>query len=471
MKVLLNLLKKKYYVSKKIGVFSFLLIGIMLYSQKEILRTSDMIIKDSIKKTKWFTLHAQETTVSQFRPKFKASYSGAHSQLPIEEWGTTITSTIYLGVKLWNNAQIVVNPEIAGGHGLSFAYGIAAFTNGEAFRVGNPDPTFYLARGYFKQLIPLTKEKALQEDGENKLAQYIPTKYFAITLGKVSIADYFDDNSFSHNPRTQFLSWGLMSNGAWDYPANTRGYTPSAIAEYIAKKWEIRYAISMMPNTANGNTMDKNIGKANANSFEIKYKYKINNQQGKISAIAFYNTALMGSYSAQNILQIPDTANPGSLINNYSIIASRQYGRNKYGFGLNVEQNINKNIGIFARASYNDGKNETWCFTEIDRAFSIGTSIKGTKWNREKDVFGFAYCISGLSSEHADYLSKGGLGFILGDGKLNYKNEHLLESFYSASLFDGKITPSLVCQLVANPAYNKDRGPINIYSIRLHISI
>ncbi len=471
MQVHINLLKKKYHLSKKVSVYSILLIGQMVFSQENILNKSNNIIVDSLKKSKWFTLHAQETTVSQFRPKFNASYSGAHSQIPIDEWGTTITSTIYLGLKLWNNAQVVINPEIAGGHGLSFAYGIAAFTNGEAFRVGNPDPTFYLARGCFKQIIPLTKDKEWQVEGENKLAQYIPTKYFAITVGKVSIADYFDDNSFSHNPRTQFLSWGLMSNGAWDYPANTRGYTPSIVAEYIAQKWEIRYAISMMPNTANGNIMDKNIAKANANSFEIKYKYKINSQQGKISAIAFYNTALMGSYTAQNILQIPDSINSGSFVNNYSIIASRQYGRSKYGFGLNIEQNLNDNIGVFARASYNDGKNETWCFTEIDRAFSMGASIKGIKWKRKNDVLGFAYCISGLSSEHADYLSKGGLGFILGDGKLNYNNEHLFESFYSASLFDGKITPSIVYQFVANPAYNKDRGPINIYSIRLHISI
>ncbi|MBI3518475.1 MAG: carbohydrate porin [Bacteroidetes bacterium] len=427
--------------------------------------------QDSTQKSKWFTLHAQETTVSQFRPKFKANYTGPHSQIPIEEWGTTITSTFFLGVKLWSNAQLVVNPEIAGGHGLSSAFGIAAFTNGEAFRVGNPDPTFYLARGYFRQFIPLSKEKEWQDEGENKLAQYIPKKYLALTIGKVSIADYFDDNTFSHNPRTQFLSWGLMSNGAWDYPANTRGYTPSIILEYISPKFEVRYAVSMMPNTANGNIMDKNVSKANANSFELKYKYKLNGQPGKISALAFYNTALMGSYTAPNIISRPDSANPNFMVNDYSIVASRQYGRSKYGFGLNVEQNINDQIGVFARASYNDGKNETWCFTEIDRAFSIGTSIKGSKWKRENDVFGLAYCISGLSDEHATYLANGGLGFIIGDGKLNYSNEHLWESYYSLSLCKGKITPSFVYQFVMNPAYNKDRGPINIYSIRLHLSI
>ncbi|MBA2611367.1 MAG: carbohydrate porin [Bacteroidetes bacterium] len=428
--------------------------------------------QDSLqKKIKWFTLHAQETTVTQFRPKFNALYTGAHSQTPEEQWATTITSTIFGGLKLWPQAQIFINPEIAGGSGLSSAFGIAAFTNGEAFRVGSPAPTIYLGRGFFRQLIPLSKEREWQDDGENKIAQYIPKKYISFTIGKISIADYFDDNSFSHNPRNQFLSWGLMSNGAWDYPANTRGYTPSIILEYISRKFEVRYGISMMPVTANGNIMDKNVNKANAHSFEVKYKYTVKNKPGKISALAFYNTAFMGSYTDANIISTADSANPNFYRNDYSIVASRQYGRSKYGFGLNIEQTITDNVGVFARASYNDGKSETWCFTEIDRAFSIGTSIKGNNWKRENDIIGIAYCLSGLSAEHANYLAKGGLGFIIGDGRLNYGNEHLFESFYSASLLNCRFTPSLVYQFVLNPAYNKDRGPINIFSLRLHFSI
>ena len=432
----------------------------------------NLVAQDSIQIPKRFTLHVQETTVSQYRPSFNAQYTGAHSQVPVNEWGTTITSTIYAGMRLWKNAQIFVNPEIAGGKGLSSAFGIAAFTNGEAFRVGSPEPIFYLARGYFRQLIPLNKNREMQLDGENKLQQLIPTNYLAFTVGKVSIADYFDDNTFSHNPRTQFLSWGLMSNGAWDYPANTRGYTPSAIIEYISQKFEARYAISMVPVTANGSVMDNNIPKANANSLELKYKYKIKGMQGKVSVLSFYNTSFMGSYtSLNNIQNVKKDYTPFQDTISYSIVNSRQYGRSKYGFGINIEQYITNDIGIFARASYNDGQNETWCFTEIDRALSIGTSITGTKWKRKNDVFGLAYCISGLSNEHTNYLSNGGLGFIIGDGKLNYSNEHLIETYYSASLFNGKIIPSLVYQFIANPAYNKDRGPINIYTIRLHFSI
>jgi high affinity Mn2+ porin len=444
---------------KNYKLLSFLLIKNVAFSQ------------DTSQVNKRYTLHAQETTVSQYRPKFKAAYTGHNSQVPENEWGTTITSSIFAGLKLWNGAQIFINPEIAGGHGLSSAFGIAAFPNGEAFRVGNPDPTIYIARAYFKQLFALSSTKKFQGDEENKIAQFIPESYLAFTVGKISIADYFDDNAFSHNPRSQFLSWGLMSNGAWDYPANTRGYTPSMVLEFISKKIELRFASCMMPKSANGNDMDLNITKANANTFEIKYKYKLNKQQGKISALTFYNTAFMGSYSSTNILSTPDSLNPNFYRNEYTIIASRQYGRSKYGGGINLEQNLTNNIGIFARASYNDGKNETWAFTEIDRAFSIGTLINGAKWKRNNDKFGLAYCISGLSQEHMNYLAKGGLGFIIGDGKLNYSNEHLFETFYSASFLNGLITPSLVYQLVINPAYKKDRGPINIYSIRMHFSI
>lgn len=428
--------------------------------------------QDSIPaREKWFTLHVQETTVSQFRPAFHASYTGEHSQTPGQQWATTLTSTLYTGLRLWPQAQVIVNPEIAGGSGLSSAYGIAAFTNGEAFRVGSPEPKIYVARAYFQQIFPLGKERILQEDDDNKIQKYIPETYISLTAGKVSIADFFDNNTFSHDPRTQFLSWGLMSNGAWDYPANTRGYTPAMILELVKKHWEARYAVSMMPSTANGNVMDKHIGKANASTLELTFKYTLAGREGKISALGFYNTAFMGSYTAPNIVSTPDSVNPGFIVNDYDISASRQYGRSKYGMGLNLEQAFTGNVGVFARASWNDGKNETWCFTEIDRALSIGTSIKGKRWKRGDDVVGFAYCVSGLSDEHASYLSKGGLGFMLGDGALNYRPENLLEAYYSLSLLNGRLIPSFIYQLIINPAYNADRGPVQVLSLRVHLTV
>ncbi len=445
---------------------------------KNIILTSSLLLcnfaqaQDSLYlQSKRFSLHMQETTVSQYRKSFAAPYSGAHSQTTNDEWATTITSTFFASMRPWKNAVICVNPEIAGGHGLSTAFGIAAFTNGEAFRVGNPDPTFYLARAFYRHYIPISSDRIIQEDAENKVLMNLPKNYLSITVGKISIADYFDDNTFSHNARTQFMCWGLMSNAAWDYPANTRGYTPSVLIEFVNETFEARYAFSMMPKNANGNIMDLNINKANANSFELKYKYKIGVQNGKISALAFYNTGFFGKYSASNLVTGLDPNLPGVFKTDYTIVASRQYGRSKYGFGINLEQYIQKNIGVFLKASYNDGNNETWCFTEIDQAASAGISIKGDKWKRKDDTFGLAYCISGISPQHQNYLKNGGLGFMLGDGRLNYAKEQVLESYYAMNLNQGRIIPSLVYQFVLNPGYNHDRGPIHVYSIRVHVNI
>ncbi|MGZ3884472.1 MAG: carbohydrate porin [Bacteroidia bacterium] len=432
---------------------------------------NSFIAQDSLStrpKKKWFSLHAQETTVGQYKPAIRAPYSGTNSLIGGEEWVNTLTSTLYTAVKLWPYSNIVFNPEIAGGAGLSQALGIAAASNGESFRVGNPAPTIYIARAYIRQLFPLSKERERQPDDENRVEQQVPVKYISLTVGKISIADYFDDNSFAHNPRTQFLSWGLMSNGAWDYPANTRGYTPSVMLEWITPKIEFRYAASMMPTTANGNVMDGNLDKANAQTIEFKYKFSIHGRAGKISALGFMNTAHMGSYTAPNIL--PVETDHGT-VNTYAIRASEQYGRTKYGFGINLEQYITDDLGFFARASYNDGKTETWCFTEIDQAFSAGLSLKGTKWKRKNDVFGLAYSLAGISDEHASYLASGGYGFIIGDGQLNYGTENLFETYYSCSLMNDRIIPSIAYQFVINPAYNKDRGPASIISLRLHFRI
>ena len=422
-------------------------------------------------RSKRYSLHMQETTVSQFRPSFSAKYSGPHSQTTEKEWATTVTSTFFGAFRPWKNALLCVNPEIAGGHGLSSAFGMAAFTNGEAFRVGNPDPTFYLARAYYRQYIALDKNTEEQADAENKVQMTVPTNYVSITIGKISVADYFDDNSYAHNARTQFMCWGLMSNAAWDYPANTRGYTPSVMVEKVNARFELRYAMSMLPTSANGNTMDNKVNKANGNSLEIKYKFKLKGKDGKISALAFYNTGFFGDYSATNLLTTMHPMIPGAFQTDYTITASRQYGRSKYGYGINFEQQIGKSAGLFAKASYNDGKNETWCFTEIDQALSAGVLMGGERWQRKNDLFGIAWCWSGLSKEHRQYLNNGGLGFMLGDGKLNYRPEQVIESFYSINLMSGRIRPSLVYQLVVNPGCNKDRGPIQVYSIRVHCFI
>jgi high affinity Mn2+ porin len=409
-----------------------------------------------------FSVHAQTTIINQFKPAFNANYSAEHSLIAQKESKTSITSTLFLGVRLWKGAQFFVNPEIAGGSGLSEALGVAAAPNGETFRVGDPAPKIYLARIFYKQIFSLSKETSYQENDLNQLGGRLPAKYISFTIGKIGVADYFDNNSYSHDPRTQFMSWALMSNGAWDYPANTRGYTPSFVLTYVNPKNELRYDISQVPLTANGNDMNSDVIKANSQTIEYTRKQCMLKKKGIIRVLGFFTTANMGSYT-QSIALSP--VNP--LIED-----TRQYGRSKYGIAINAEQELNSYIGCFFKVGWNDGNNETWMFTEIDRSASLGFVINGKKWKRKNDNLGIAYVISGLSKPHQNYLAAGGEGFMLGDGALNYSPEHLLELYYSFELVKEHLFLSGAYQLLMNPGYNSDRqGPINIFSVRLHAGI
>lgn len=363
---------------------------------------------DSLK-AESFSIHAQTTIINQNKTSFSAKYSGLNSLTTVAESQTSLTTTLYLGARLWNGASAFLNPEIAGGSGISGALGIASATNGETYRIGDPAPKLYMARLFFTQIFSLTQASTTQASDLNQLAGRIPTKYISVTLGKISISDFFDDNKFSHDPRSQFMSWGLMSNGAWDYPANTRGYTPSVVLEYVTPADELRYAFSLVPTVANGSDMDWNISKAGSNSLEYTHRYKIANQDGAIRLLGFFTNAHMGNYREAVAL------NP----TNPNIHSVEKYGNTKYGFGINAEQNITKELGCFFRASWNDGNNETWAFTEIDRSLSAGLSLTGDSWNRKNDHVGLAYVVSGISDAHQSYLKAGGNGFILGDGNLN----------------------------------------------------
>lgn len=409
-----------------------------------------------------FSIHAQITVINQFKPGFSAKYSGDNSLITKQENKTSITSTLFSGVRLWKGAGVFINPEIAGGAGLSEAMGIAAATNGETFRIGDPAPQIYLARFFYRQLFSLTKETVYQQSDFNQLGENIPTKYIAFTIGKVGVADYFDDNKFSHDPRTQFMSWALMDNGAWDYPANTRGYTPSVVLEFVSQQHEIRYGVSLVPLVANGNAMNWDISKASSHTVEYTHRRKIKNKEGAIRFLAFYTTANMGNYR-QSIALSP--TNP-------TIEDTRKYGNNKFGFGINAEQQILNDLGCFFRASWNDGRNETWAFTEVDHSLSAGLSMTVRRWKRQNDNVGIAYVASGISKSHRDYLKAGGKGFMLGDGNLNYAWEHLAEAYYSADLYKGHINLTGAYQFLVNPGYNKDRqGPVNVLSVRLHARI
>lgn len=416
---------------------------------------------DSIQNSKW-NLHFQNTTIYQYHPAFKADYSGLNSLSSSAESPISITATLSLGAKLWKGASAYYNAEMGGGSGFSQARGIAGFANGEVYRVSDATPKIYTVRLFVKQIFALSNQMQRVEDDVNQLGANIPLSYISISIGKFSIMDFLDDNKFSHDPRTQFYNWALMGNGAWDYPADTRGYTSGVIAELIKPQWALRLSSVMVPTTANGAVMDKNILHANSEALEFEHQYKIGTHRGVIRLISFFTSAGMGNYKEALAWGIANNSAP-------AIDSTHAVGRTKFGFGINIEHNVNENVGLFLRSSWNDGQNETWAFTEIDRAVSLGVQLNGNFWKRNNDKLGLAFLANGLSTEHRDYLKAGGYGFIIGDGNLNYQPEMITELYYSLKVKNYPIWFSPDYQFIVNPGYNKDRGPVQAFGIRTHV--
>jgi len=419
-------------------------------------------IKSDTSSIQRWNFHFQQTVVAQGKPAMSASYSGQNSLSTNKELATSLTSTMYIGLRLWHNAAIYCNPEIAGGAGISKALGIAGFTNGETFRVGDPKPQVYIARAYIRQLFSLDDETERIDDQMNQLADKLPTSYVSFTFGKFGMADFYDVNKFSHDPRKQFLNWALMNNGAWDYPANTRGYTWGAMLELVKPTWAGRISSAMVPEVANGPYMDLDIQNAHSETVELEKSYSIHSQKGKIRLLGFYTHAHMGNY--QEAIAIGNGLNETP-----DITATRTTGNTKYGIGINAEQDLSENVGIFMRAGWNDGKNETWAYTEIDQTASLGIVFNGKSWHRPFDALGIAAVVNGISADHRAYLKAGGYGFIIGDGNLNYGNEFITEIYYNALIHEDHFWLAPDYQFVLNPAYNMDRGPAHVFALRAHV--
>lgn len=413
--------------------------------------------QDTVKQQR-FNLHFQQTIITQNKPAFSAKYTGDNSLSTETETQTSLTTSFYGGARLWKGAQVYFNPEMSGGAGLSKTLGVAGFPNGETFRVGGDAPKIYIARLFYTQNFEWGKDKDVVDDDANQLAGTLSKRHFSFTIGKFGMADYFDGNSYSHDPRTQFMNWSLMSNGAWDYPANTRGYVMGLYTEFAQPSWTLRFAFTMVTSEANGAVWDSKIGKANSQTLEFEKRYNVNGLPGAFRILGFNNNGKMGSY-AEALKRNPVNPEVDTLLT---------YGKRKFGFGINAEQQFTKDMGAFAKLSYNDGKTETWFFTEIDRSFSLGAVLKGTSWKRTDDELGLAFVANGISKPHRDYLAAGGYGFIIGDGKLNYASELVAEMYYKVHASKAiAISPGY--QFIANPAYNKDRGPVSVFSVRMHV--
>jgi high affinity Mn2+ porin len=424
--------------------------------------------KDSV--APW-SLHFQFTNIVQGHPSFSSKYSGKNSFKSSSEKGVmSVSSSLFLGRKLWKGGALHMNPEITGGVGMSDARGIASFPNGEVFRIDDPDPKIYLGRLFLQQIIPLkntTYENMPSDAGQ--LAGKLPASRFVINIGKLNMGDFFDDNRYAHDPRSQFFNWVLMDQGSWDYPANTRGYTQGVVIELIKPLWELRASSSLLPEIANGPDMNYNWIKSNATTIEYVSKWNIKKYPGAIRLLAFYQTSKMPSYSQATKMLLNKDSSLLDVLEGITNAPAQYYGGNKYGFSFSADQQLASDVGVFARAGWNDGKHATWVFTEVDQSASLGISISGRKWKRSLDEIGLAGVVSGISKYHREYFKAGGYGFMLGDGNLNYGQEQLAELYYKLQLHEN-FSITVDYQYIGNPAYNKDRGPVSVYGVRGHIS-
>ena len=420
-----------------------------------------------IDSNKSWSFHYQLTAINQSHPSFSAKYSGNNSlSNERENRKLSLTTTLYAGHKLWKHAAIYLNPEIAGGSGISAAKGIAGFTNGETFRIGSTEPVLYIARLFFTQHFPLhnTGYENVASDF-NQVAESIPTSRITVSAGKISLSDFFDNNSYSHDPRTQFMNWSLMSNGAWDYPADTRGYTQGVVAELVKPLYAVRFSSVLVPRKANGLQLDYKFTKAHSETLEVEKSWKAKHR-GTVRLLAFRTVSQAPTY-ATTLAEVKrgDSTSVDEYTGNKEW---KRYGGVKFGFGVNAEQEISGSIGAFAKLSWNNGKTATWAFTEIDRSVSAGIHIEGATWKRPDDHMGIAQVVNGISKHHQQFLNAGLYGFIIGDGKLNYGAEAITELYYQAKLTTGFYL-SADYQFVYHPAYNKDRGPVHVFAIRGHI--
>jgi len=406
-----------------------------------------------------WNVHAQTTFLPQGYPAIRAPYTGPNSLPAGGQLQSTWTTTAFLGVKLWEGGEFYFNPELAQGFGLNGTLGLAGFPNGEAQKAGAPFPKIRPQRYYFKQAFGLGGEQEDVADGPNQLAGKRDIDRVTVIVGRFAVGDFFDNNAYAHDPRADFMNWAMWSSAAYDFPADLPGFTRGAAVEFNRKDWAVRAGLFEEPTAPNSDVLTtKGLGGV----VEFEGRYKIFEQPGKVRLGAFENQGNTGNYR-----QALAIANDDPALDINAVMAGIRHTNQKYGFYANLEQQLVKDIRLFARASWNDGSNEILSFTDIDRSVSGGLSIKGRFWGRPDDTIGIGGAVNGLSAAHRDFLAAGGLGLLIGDGRLNYSQERIFETYYAYAIRQG-VTLTANYQLIANPAYNADRGPVSVFSGRLH---
>ena len=410
-----------------------------------------------------FWLSGQANFIFQTHPEFHADYSGAHSLSPRYEKGTSRVMTLYTGVRLNNSTELLVDVEEAGGSALTLGFGLAGDTNLDIVRNPSLSKAPYLGRGMIHKVFALSKDRIENQRTAFSLFDELPRRRLEIRFGKFSMPDFFDVNSVGSDTHFQFANWTIDNNGAYDYAADTRGYTVGLTADYEDRNWGFRFGEALMPKVANGIDLVWKPWQVHAENFEYELRRGfIPKKAGAVRLLAYTNYANMGIYRdavaqyEKGLVAVPD-------ITNHPWHITR-----KYGFGVNLEQHLTPNLTAFGRFGWDNGKTESFAYTEVDQTFAAGLAANGAWWHRRQDRAGVAAVSNAICKDHQNYLRLGGLGFLLGDGNLNYGRENIVETYYTAHVWRGiYVAPGL--QHINNPGYNRDRGPVLVPSFRLHV--
>jgi high affinity Mn2+ porin len=405
-----------------------------------------------------WNVHGQFTAIEQGYPAFHSPYEGANSLSGASQASNTESATAFIGYRPWDGTEIYVNPEITQGMGLSATHGIAAFPSFEAQKASFPMPRIDMARVYVQQTFGLGGEQETIEDGPNQIAGTKDISRITVIAGRFAVTDFFDNNAYAQNGRTQFFNWNIDCCGAYDWTMDQISYTWGAMAELNQKFWAVRAGYFLVPVVSNSDDFDMSFPDGEYIG-ELELRYSLFSQPGKLRLMAWANHANMGSYAAALAEPITTPTYP-------DVTLVREV-RTNYGFNANLEQAITRDLGVFSRATWSPGLYEIIGWTDCDESVSAGAQLKGSSWGRPNDRIGVAGVIEGLSPEARAYFAAGGLGILIGDGALNYQPEKVFETYYSYSL-NAWSSISFDYQFVADPGYNADRGPVNIFAGRLH---
>jgi high affinity Mn2+ porin len=419
-----------------------------------------------------FLIAGQSNIVFQAHGPFHSPYEGAHSLLSRGEYKTSLIGTLYLGAQLRRDPRtetdVIFDLESAGGRGISEAFGLAGFTNLDVVRNPNLGSTPYIARVQLHQIVGLTGKLVDSARTPFSLATQVPERRFEFHVGKLGLPDYLDNNTIGTDSHLQFLNWTADNNGAWDYAADTRGYTYGLVTEYDDKAWSARYALALMPTVANGIDLDWNLRRASGQNWEFELRKPLlgsllpADRKGVVRVISYVNHAHMGLYRDANKAYLSgEDPTP-------EITKHETFGAVKYGFTLNAEQELTTNLRAFTRIGWNEGQHESFAYTEVDQTVAFGGDYSGRAWSRPYDKLGVAFISNAIKKDHQDYLKLGGLGFLLGDGKLNYAREDILESYYNLHTWRG-VYYALDLQYINHPGYNQDRGSVLVETVRMHV--